>query len=178
MAADYGYLAELQDKIIYDFEWQKMRVGFLGTWRAHNTAMQNLATLREYVMGADDDVERARRLYRVYNLIDAVILSYKSHPPTTADTWEIMNLEILRTQRLHNPMLENSDQPYGEWDWDTAEVQVLRAALYDKLSVKKVLQNLNKRLNSKRQNRVHLHFDNHTPESLIRYIRILEGALA
>lgn len=64
-------------QILYDVYWQKIRMSFLGGWGHAEGVKGNLMVLRTYVSGGiknSDPVKVAMRLYRVRNLLNAVLL--------------------------------------------------------------------------------------------------------
>jgi hypothetical protein len=78
-----------QHAVLYDVEWQKLRVSFLsknddlGGFTTFKGAVRNMARLNDYVFGVDKDApypihdsELAVRLWRAINLLNATRMGY------------------------------------------------------------------------------------------------------
>lgn len=62
--------------ILYDVDWQKLRVSLLGKFVTPKGMIENLHKLNHYIKTADTPQEKFHRLWRVINLLNAVRMGF------------------------------------------------------------------------------------------------------
>lgn len=120
-------------QVLYDVEWQILRVNLLGLWGDRGTIEIALDKVVGYAQGEP----RGIRVWRGLNLLNGVLLSYGSSRPYH---WVKVKQcrDMFRKERLNHP-IETSDTGYY-WSWNKVIRDLHNAGELSLIRIKSNLQ--------------------------------------
>lgn len=126
-------------QVLYDVEWQRIRVSLLGSWGAVPGAVTSLMAVEQYVNkpGISD---YGNRIWRALNMLNAVLLSYRGG--NTHACWGIIQKarDFYSQEHVRTPMEVGFETPdYKIWSWDKVREELKSVPAED---IKAVRQNM------------------------------------
>lgn len=113
--------------VLYDTQWQALRVSLKGDWGDPEGTRSNLARLFTYLEHATEGVEKYYRIYRVINLLNAVRMGHSGQH-------NLMSEQSLLVAGFRQPLQKYLEQLETgefknheiEWDWEEQRKQLKR----------------------------------------------------
>jgi len=128
---------------LYNVQWQELRVSLLRYWVSEQGARRNIAALEYYLSYESSIDERATRLWRVVNLLNAVRMSYSGQGLRGSIQDNLVHAYRLQItamrQQLHidaKYVVDSDDTVRADWSRLTAKQ---RKAILDNLGNRKKL---------------------------------------
>lgn len=119
-------------KVLYEPAWQKLRVSCLaeysdiGGFTTREGVEANLSKLLAYINDHDiDSIERAVRIWRVLNLLNAVLMGYSGQGMRNTILNVLVNDCRDFVQKLHNSALVQKAADLWSWEDVARELQVM-----------------------------------------------------
>jgi hypothetical protein len=114
----------LAKDVLYDVDWQKMRVSFLAAyhpqrgWVTEEGTQSNLQTLESYIttIGASNWPVAFRRVWRTLNCVNAVLEGYSGQGKLKTPRALAAKAFQQKVSKLYHHLKET--QTFGEWDWN------------------------------------------------------------
>lgn len=109
---------EFRKECLYDVEWQRLRISLLarnsskGGFATVEGVESNIERLGDYLRVSPEGKEFAMRLWRVQNLLAAVLLGYGGRGGVMEARVQTYHREISSVYAWHKEELK-----HGSWDW-------------------------------------------------------------
>lgn len=131
----------INKEILYDVDWQKLRVSLLGGFVTKDGMKRNLNTLNEYINAAKNDQDRFHRLWRVVNLLNAVRMGFSG-----MKLYDTPQDKLLLTQRAvwakNYKDMQAGGFKLGQLDWKDTEKHLHKLYKDDPEQFDKIRANL------------------------------------
>lgn len=133
--------------VLYDTQWQALRMRLKGNWRDTDSCAYNLSRLQAYLERAEDEQEQYFRLLRIINLLNALRMGMSG-------MGRIESAEALMVESFRLPLQDLRDEvakkyptdQLPEWDWELQRVRARKLKEVDRTLFQKVLGDLQGRL--------------------------------
>lgn len=173
--------------VLYDVEWQKLRVSLLaenkedGGFTTFEGTLDNIEQLGNYceqVMTDEEgwEDEYLKRLYRCLNLLNAVRMGYSGQGLKGSQQDDFVRR--IRDSYSWSYKRFNVDSRLGvlawEWDWDKVDQDLAELVTNDRESFDRIYDNLKKRLVTAEKRRGEKKDVADTRRELVRFIELME----
>lgn len=132
-------------EVLYDVEWQKLRVSILGSWTKGDSALECAKKLETYVSLATTEEEELRRCWRVVNYYNATRMGFHGMG-IVGSVFDKLLLTERSVYQDKMQALQAKGVSLGRMDWSVIESELLELFSYNRKVFDDIYLNLIKRV--------------------------------